>query len=84
MPEQIGGQFLSLGLRLLAVGTLLGFFGAWAAGRAMQSILFQVPSFHVSTFAGTAIVMSLITLLACLVPALHASSVDPMEALRSE
>ena len=84
MPEQIGCQLLSLGLRLLAAGTLLGGFGAWAAGRAMQSILFQVPSIHLPTFAGTAVVMSLVTLMACLVPALRASRVDPMEALGSE
>ena len=84
LPGQIGRQFLSLGLRLLAVGTLLGCFGAWAAGRTMQSILFQVPSFHLSTFAGTAGVMSVITLVACLVPALRAARIDPMEALRSD
>src|SRR5438270_6899798 len=39
--EQIGAQFLSLGLRLLAAGTVLGLMGAWWAGRAMQSVLFQ-------------------------------------------
>ena len=37
---QIGSQFLSLGLRLLAAGTILGLLGAWLAGRAMQSVLF--------------------------------------------
>lgn len=82
-PEQIGCQFLSLGLRLLAVGTLLGCFGAWAAGRAMQSILFEVSSFHVPTFIGMAGVLSLVTLIACLLPALRAARVDPMAALRS-
>ena len=40
---QIGSQFLSLGLRLLAAGTILGLIGAWLAGRAMQSVLFDVP-----------------------------------------
>ena len=42
--EQIGTQFLSLGLRLLAAGTILGLIGAWLAGRAMQSVLFDVPT----------------------------------------
>ena len=41
---QIGAQFLSLGLRLLAAGTILGLIGAWLAGRAMQSVLFDVPT----------------------------------------
>ncbi|MEJ7617864.1 MAG: FtsX-like permease family protein, partial [Pyrinomonadaceae bacterium] len=44
LPAQIGRQFLSLGLRLLALGTILGVIGAWLAGRAMQSILFGVPA----------------------------------------
>ena len=84
MPEQIGRQFLSLGLRLFTVGTLFGCFGAWTAGRAMRNILFEVPSIHVPTFAGTTIVLSVVTLLACLAPAIRAARVDPMEALRGE
>src|SRR5829696_5286377 len=46
---QIGTHFLSLGLRLLAAGTILGLFGAWWTGRAMQSLLFEVPSLPVAT-----------------------------------
>src|SRR6185312_5833509 len=53
--EQIGAQFLSLGLRLLAAGTILGLIGAWLNGRAMQSILFDVPPLHVATLFGTAL-----------------------------
>jgi len=84
LPAQIGRQFLSLGLRLLFIGTLLGAFGAWLAGRAMRGILFDVPSLHLSTLAGTALVMVFVALLACLLPVLRASRVDPMEALRTE
>ena len=36
-PEQVRAQFLSLALRLLAAGTVLGLLGAWLTGRAMQS-----------------------------------------------
>jgi predicted permease len=84
LPEQIGRQFLSLGLRLLLVGTILGVFGAWMAGRGMHSILFNVPPFHLATFLGTALTLSAVTLVACLLPALRASRVDPMETLRHE
>ena len=42
-PEQVRVQFLSLALRLLAAGTVLGVLGAWLTGRAMQAVLFQVP-----------------------------------------
>ena len=82
--EQIGAQFLSLGLRLLAAGTILGLIGAWLAGRAMQSVLFDVPTLHVAILLGTALVMTAVSLVACLIPARRATLVDPIEALRSE
>jgi predicted permease len=81
---QIGTQFLSLGLRLLAAGTILGLIGAWLAGRAMQSILFGVPTLHIATLVGTALVMSAVSVVACLIPAHRATKVDPMIALRYE
>jgi predicted permease len=82
--EQIRTQFLSLGLRLLAAGTILGLIGAWLAGRAMQSVLFDVPTLHIATLFGTALVMSVVSLVACLIPARRATKVDPIEALRAE
>ena len=84
LPSQIGRQFLSLGLRLVLAGTVLGIFGAWASGRAMQNILFKVPALHAATLAITALILGFIALAACLLPALRASRVDPMEALRNE
>jgi predicted permease len=82
--EQIGAQFLSLGLRLLAAGTIVGLIGAGLAGRAMQSVLFGVPTLPIAALFGTALVMSIVSLIACLIPALRASRVDPMVALRTE
>jgi predicted permease len=82
--QQIARQFLSLGLRLLAVGTLLGLVGAALAGRAMQSLLFEIPALHVATLAGTAALLALVSLTASLLPAGRAASVDPIEALRSD
>jgi len=84
LPGQIGSQFLSLGVRLLATGTILGVIGAWLAGRAMQRVLFDVPNLPLATVAATTAVMMLASLLACLLPALRAAKVDPMEALRCE
>jgi predicted permease len=82
--KQIGTQFLSLGLRLLAAGTILGLIGAWLAGRAMQSVLFDVPTLPVAALLGTALLMSAVSLIACLIPARRATKVDPMIALRAE
>ena len=82
--RQIGTQFLSLGLRLLAVGTILGLIGAWLAGRAMQSVLFDVPTLPIATLFVTGLIMSAVSLIACLIPAHRATKVDPMIALRAE
>jgi ABC-type antimicrobial peptide transport system permease subunit len=81
---QIGTQFLSLGLRLLVAGTVFGLIGAWIAGRAMQTVLFDVPALPIGTLVGTALVMGVVSLVACLIPAHRAAKVDPMVALRAE
>ena len=77
-------QFLSLALRLLAVGTVLGLIGAWQAGRAMQSLLFQVPPLNVAVLAAAACVTAIVCLAACLLPARRAARISPMEALAEE
>jgi ABC-type antimicrobial peptide transport system permease subunit len=83
-PQQIRGQFLALGLRLLATGTMLGVAGAWVTGRAMRNLLFHVPPFHVATLAGTACIIGLVSLVACLAPAHQAALISPTEALADE
>jgi predicted lysophospholipase L1 biosynthesis ABC-type transport system permease subunit len=82
--RQIGLQFFSLGLRLLAAGTILGLIGAWMAGRAMQSVLFGVPTLPFAALFATALVVGIVSLVACLIPARRATKVDPMVALRAE
>lgn len=84
LPKQIATGFLSLGLRLIAAGTLLGVLGAWLTGRAMQSVLFNVPAMHLATLAGTIAVLTAASLVACWLPARRAARVDPMTALRYE
>jgi predicted permease len=82
--HQIAGQFLSLGLRLLTGGTALGLIGAWWAARAMQSALFGIPALPFAALGGTALVMTAVSLVACLIPARRAASLDPVVALRAE
>jgi predicted permease len=81
---QIRSQFLAIGLRHLAAGAGLGIIGAWWAGRAMQGMLFGVPAFDFATLAGTAVVMGVVSLAACMIPALRAAHISPTEALAEE
>jgi predicted permease len=83
LPKQILAQFLSLGARLIAIGSVLGGIGGWLIGRAMASLLFGVGSAQPLVFAGAAGLLSLVAMTACLVPAMRAARVPPMEALRS-
>jgi predicted permease len=83
-PGHIRRQFVSFALRLLAVGTVLGIVGAWVTGQAMQAVLFQVPALHVPTLAGTACLLGVVSLLACLLPTHRAARISPMEALSGE
>ena len=81
-PGKIRNQFLFLALRLLAYGLMLGGVGAWLAGRAMQAVLFHVPSFDLTILSGTAGVLGIVTIVACLLPSQRAARTSPVEALR--
>jgi predicted permease len=80
-PRQIRLQFLSLSLRLLTGGTLLGLLGAWQAGRAMNTVLFHVQPLNLPILASAAGVMGVVCFAACLVPSRRAARISPIEAL---
>jgi len=71
-------------LRLLLWGSLAGLLGAWWTGRAMQSVLYGVLSLQAPTLVIAILVVCVVTILACLVPAHRAAQVDPIAALRSD
>ena len=50
----------------------------------MQAILFQVPALHVATLAGTAVILGVVSLVACLLPSHRAARISPMEAMTEE
>jgi len=79
---QIRWQFLGLGLWLLAMGAVIGLVGAWAAGNAMQSMLFESSGFHFEIFLLALALMTIISLAACLLPARRATKVDPASSIR--
>jgi predicted permease len=82
--EQIRAQFLKIGLRLLITGTMIGLIAAALSGRALQSILYDVPALDPATFVATGAIMAVVCLVASWLPARRASRTDPMEALRPD
>ncbi|HEY5228257.1 MAG TPA: ABC transporter permease [Opitutaceae bacterium] len=83
-PRQILSQFLSIGLKLVVVGSLLGCIGGWLTGRAMVGLLYGVDGGNPAVYCAIALLLSLVAMAACLIPATRAARVPPMEVLRSE
>ena len=72
------------GLRLALAGVALGVAGALAATRAMATLLFGVTATDPATFVATTVALAGVATAASLVPALRATRIDPIEALRAE
>jgi predicted permease len=72
------------GLRPVGVGLVLGLAGAVAGTRMIRDLLYGVRPLDTSVFVAVAIVLLLVASAACLLPALRASRLDPMRALRNE
>lgn len=75
---------LSDGLRVIAVGVVIGLLLAIGIGRLLAGFLYEVPSIDPIVIAAAAVVLTIMALFACYVPARRASRVDPMIALRYE
>ena len=72
------------GLRMAAIGTVLGAVGALALTRAMDAELFGVSPHDPATFVAVACVLVVVAVLACYLPAREALRVDPIAALNRE
>jgi ABC-type antimicrobial peptide transport system permease subunit len=72
------------GMKLVVIGVLAGLAGALVFTRLLQSLLFGVTAHDPVMFGGNALLLVLVATLACLLPALRATRVDPMIALRCE
>ena len=72
------------GVKLGLLGIVLGLAGAIALTRVMASLLFEVKPTDPTTLIGVALLLAIVAMLACYIPARRALSIDPMTALRRE
>ena len=69
---------------MVVMGGAVGMLGAFALGRGAQSLLFEMEGSDPLVFAASAVLLAVVALGAGYIPALKASKVDPMKALRYE
>jgi len=82
--RQVSGMFVRHGLVLAAIGVAVGFTASLWLTRFLRSSLFGVTTYDPSTYALTMAVLVAAAVLASYIPTRRASSIDPIETLRSE
>jgi putative ABC transport system permease protein len=83
-PTDVLGLVLRQGIITIGIGVAAGIFGAIALTRLMQSMLYHTSTTDPITFAGVAVLLTFVALLASYLPARRATRVDPVIALRYE
>jgi ABC-type antimicrobial peptide transport system permease subunit len=72
------------GLELVALGLALGLVAAAGAARLIGTLLYGVRPLDPLVYAAVAVVFTIVASLACLLPSLRASRIDPLDALRAD
>jgi len=75
---------LSQGIKIAGIGLLFGIVGSWAATRLIARLLYGVGPTDPFTFFSVSLILVAVALLACYIPALRATRIDPASAMRSE
>jgi len=83
-PAAILRMVVGQGLKLVSVGLVAGVIASYGVARAVDSLLYQTESHDLVTFGAVPVVLVLIALMACALPAYRASRVDPARILRTE
>jgi putative ABC transport system permease protein len=82
--EDLVRLVIGQGMRVVLLGLAVGLVGSLALSRVLRNMLFETSPFDPATFAGVGAALAAVALLACLLPALRASRINPLEALRAE
>ena len=82
--NQILRLVLKQGLVLVVIGIVVGVVGSWFTTRLLASLLLNVSVTDSVTFIGVAVLLIIVALFACYIPARRATKVDPMVVLRFE
>jgi putative ABC transport system permease protein len=77
-------MILSRSAGLVAGGLIIGLAGAWAVTRVLKDFLFEVTPADPLTFASVSLLLAIVALVACYIPARRAAAIDPLVALRYE
>ena len=81
-PRGIVKQVVHEGSKILSIGAVVGLAGAAVLNRFLQSLLYGISSFDAASFAIGVVVISTVALSANVIPALAASRIDPIRALK--
>jgi ABC-type antimicrobial peptide transport system permease subunit len=81
---QVRAMVVVQGARIVGLGVGIGILVAFAATRALGSLLYGVQPLDLVTFIAMPLAMAAVGLLASYLPARRASNLDPMESLRSD
>ena len=83
-PGDVIRLILKQGLAMTLIGVAAGILGAIAAARVMSGLLYGVTATDPATFAAISLLLAIVAMLACYLPARRAARVEPIAALRCE